>query len=421
MMKKMAYLAVLTSLIGASIFAIDLSIMQLSFFRAIIMGMVFFMVLNALRTNEKIILRSKSENSYSIKVMLIWLIYAVVTVIWVKSHTEWFKAVYFIGLGVMCVIMFSKIFKKTDEVLTCLRIMTIMTIIHNLIGWYELRTGNYIFLASDRIVSYSLKNYPVSIFNNTNNFATFMLISIFIAYICAANSKILLGKCVYVVTMASSAFLLIMTSSRANLLGLILGVAIFGYLSIQNKRGRLTLLVVLSVLFLFTLVTSDALNDYILLLNEKVSLEFSAANGSESVRIGLIKNGFAFLIDTFGCGVGAGNIEYWMSNYGTYYTGSIVNMHNWWMEILTGYGIFIFMLYVTFYIRLYKSFYRKYRITTDKRDATIALGFMCCMAGFIIGSISASSNINSEWLWVFWAITIAYQGISGTTNKLKLQ
>ena len=36
---------------------------------------------------------------------------------------------------------------------------------------------------------------------------------------------------------------------------------------------------------------------------------------------------------------------FWMINYGELYTGGIINMHNWWLEILVGYGIVIFILY----------------------------------------------------------------------------
>ena len=127
-------------------------------------------------------------------------------------------------------------------------------------------------------------------------------------------------------------------------------------------------------------------------------------------RLNLIKNGFIFLFETCGFGTGAGNIEFWMANYGVHYTGEIENIHNWWMEILTGYGIIIFIMYIVFYVKLFLSAYKKFKTSEDKVDISISLGILCCMAGYVVGSMSSSSNISSEWLWVFWGIAIAYQG-----------
>jgi len=76
----------------------------------------------------------------------------------------------------------------------------------------------------------------------------------------------------------------------------------------------------------------------------------------------LIRNGLVFLSSTFGFGVGAGNIEYWMEHNPVYNTSSITNMHNWWIEILVAYGVIIFILYIVFFAKLFMNFYRKYKV-----------------------------------------------------------
>lgn len=412
MMKIMAYLTVVTSLIGASVISIDLGVFQLSIFRAIIIFMLCAAVTKLLLRNGKISLNKKSENNYSIIFMLIWLTYAVMTLGWVDDYNGWVRAIYFLSLGVICVVLYSSIFNTVDDIMMMFRAMAIMIILHNLIGWYEINTGNYMFLSIDRIILYSRYNYPVTMFGNSNDFASFMLFSVFITYICAANTKRVLWKFIYIVTMVSSGYLLIITGSRANILGLIVSIAVFIYLSMQNQRARQTILIILTIIFIFTLFTPHILTDFFLMISGNLEFGFSKQTGSDAIRQNLIKNGFLFLISTFGFGTGAGNIEYWMVNYGTYYTDGVANIHNWWMEILTGYGVVIFVMYITFYLKLFSSMYRRYRTSKDKTDITISLGIMCSMAGFVIGSISSSSNISSEWLWVFWAIAIAFQGIN---------
>ena len=415
MRKYIVYLAVISSLLGASVVSIDLGMFQLSLFRALIILISMIMFIDMLFSN-KLLSVGKKENSYSIKFMLIWFLYAFFTLAWVKDYISWVKAIYFLGLGLFCVVIFSKYLKTKFDILTAFRLMVVMIIFHNIIGWYEVDTGNYLFLSVERVTKFARYKYPVSMFGNTNDFATFMLFSVFITYICAMNTKRFIAKLLYLITMLSSVSLLIMSGSRANILGLILGLGVFVFLSIQNKKTRRALLIVLLSLFMILLFNPELITNLLYTIDEQLYFRFSE-QGSDLTRLNLIKNGFIFLFETCGFGTGAGNIEYWMANYGVYYTGTIENIHNWWMEILTGYGIVIFIMYIVFYVKLFLSAYKKFKTSEDKVDISISLGIMCCMAGYIVGSISSSSNISSEWLWVFWGIAIAYQGVSGIDNK----
>lgn len=47
---------------------------------------------------------------------------------------------------------------------------------------------------------------------------------------------------------------------------------------------------------------------------------------------------------------------------------------------------------------------------------TQSLWIAVCMVGFVMGGVSSSSNISTEWLWSFWAIAIAYQQSIGKNN-----
>lgn len=412
MIKRLTYLCVLTSLIGASTISLDLGFFQLSIFRGLIIFITIFIVLEMLIKNRTFQLKLVRENSYSFIFMTIWLLYAVFTLGWVKDYSSWLKSVYFIGLGFLCIIVFNKYLRNKDDILIVFKLIVLMATFHNLIGWYEINTGNYFFLSADRIFRYSRNSIPVSSFGNTNNFATFLLFSVFITYACAANTKNLILKLIYLATIISSIILLVMTKSRANILGLILASAVFVSLSVCNKRTRHTLLILLLGMFMIFLTYPEVLSNLFIMISRNLYFRFSDQTGSDVTRINLIKNGFLFLVKTFGFGIGAGNVEFWMANYGVYNTGQIVNMHNWWMEILTCYGIIIFIMYILFYSKLFLSAYRKFKHSVDKMDTSISLGIMCCMAGYTLGSVSSSSNISSEWLWVFWAIAIAYQGMN---------
>lgn len=100
-------------------------------------------------------------------------------------------------------------------------------------------------------------------------------------------------------------------------------------------------------------------------------------------------------------------------------------MHNWWIEILTGYGVLIFGAYLLYYAKLFIDFYRNYIKNREKKVLSeefkfykyTSLGTCAIMLGYILTGISSSSNFNSEYMWVFWSICITYQGILKKDSK----
>ncbi len=409
MMKKLVYISIPASMIAAGIFSVDFGIFQLSLFRLLIMAAFLWMAVRILLNNEPVNIPRGRYNNFSVKVMGIWFLYAIFTAAFVKDDTGWYRAVYFLMLGFLCVLIFSKYLTDTHSILTAFRLMAAMAVVHNMIGWSEILTGHYLFL-DEKVDVYAMYEYPVSMFDNTNNMALFMLLSIFAAYVCSANTRRRTMKLLYYLLMLSSAYLMYKTNSRANLLGLAAGCALFILMKLRSRRVRRLVLLACVAAAVYVILKPDVILHLYTRVMDKLSLGFSGETDSNLIRLNLIRNGALFLVRSFGFGVGAGNIEYWMSHFRVFDTGIITNMHNWWMEILTGYGVVIFILYILFYVRLFKTMYNTYRKSTERIHSSLSLGIMCFMAGFVLGSISASSNITTEWLWVYWGIVIAYQG-----------
>jgi teichuronic acid biosynthesis protein TuaE len=113
------------------------------------------------------------------------------------------------------------------------------------------------------------------------------------------------------------------------------------------------------------------------------------------------------LLKSLGFGVGAGNAEYYMAHYAVYDTRGILNVHNWWVEILVDYGVFIFIGYIILYYKLFVSFFKLYfRLDNGFGRAaceTVLLG----LAGFLFASISSSSIITLRFHWLFFAFALA--------------
>lgn len=400
-MKKLLFIAVLFSAIAPKILSISTGFFQLSVFRACILITPIVMVLISLKHNSRIRITSK-ENSYSVFFMLIWLVYAFISVIWVQDLTDWLRGIYFIGIGVICVFLFQAIFKEHKDIINCFYLLGIIVFVHNIIGWYEIFSGNYYFSSLETAARYARFRIPVSVFGNVNDFSIYMLFGTFISYACFKSSSRMHIRVFFISTMFSSIIITFVSGSRGVIIGLSMALIWFIF-SISKSRAKI-LLGVGSILLIFILS---------LLTESEPTVEQTIKLEEETGRVNLLKNGLYFLGKTFGFGTGAGNIEYWMLNKSIYPTGILLNIHNWWAEILVGYGILIFLMYIFFYLSLFKSMYISYKY----QQSTISLVIMCCMVGFIVGSISSSSNIDSEWQWVFWAIAITYQGL--LSNRVK--
>ena len=412
-MKILIYLMIASSFIAADLISINIKIMELSLFRISLIIITFYMILESFKTNTKISLKFKDNQDIIKKFYFIWLMYSLFSIGWVKDYYSWLRAVFFIGSGFFCITILSRYLKNEKDFMNVFRIIFIMVVLHNLIGWGELLTGNYKFADLTRFDRYNQfannpsVRIPISMFGNPNDYATFLVIGVFVSYIVYSNSNNKIVKFSCILTIISTIFLLAKTNSRANILGLVLGLIVFILLKLFREINLKTLLIGLAIP-MFLILNINRLINIIQLFTNKVKIDFTT--GSDLTRLNLIKNGLYFLKETIGFGTGAGNIEYWMENRRMFPVGSIRNMHNWWMEILVGYGLIIFIGYIFVYYKKFKVLYHSYKNTNNKFIKNTSIGLLSIMGSFVVSSISSSSLLPSQWLWVFWGVVIAYIG-----------
>ena len=137
-------------------------------------------------------------------------------------------------------------------------------------------------------------------------------------------------------------------------------------------------------------------------------------------RLDLIKNGLLFLLSTWGFGVGAGNLEHWMQTRAKYPIGHRYNMHNWYLELLVNYGIFIFTGYVIFFLSMvYKilSVLRDHK--NDRKMKIIGVAVLGSAIGFLFASISPSSISAFRPHWMMYAIGLSYINIGLNNPQLE--
>lgn len=329
--------------------------------------------------------------------MTAWLLYAVITVIWSKDKSSWFKACFFIFIGTLSILLMRSSYKSEKDILRAFFSFSIGTFIQSLFGWWEVISGKYFFLAQERAALYASCKYPVAMWYNTNNFATVMLFGIVASYIVfsLANKKTL--KTYSLITMISEITMIFASKSRANMIGLALLITFLIVVSIDKKYWPILIVTIALFIGCFLLIYPIGT------IKEKIL--------SEHDRVNLIRNSLLFFKKSNGVGIGAGQGSYWLSHYSVYDNYGYADIHNWWIEILTETGAIGFLLYLAFYGRLFIYSIKKYYHSINKKTKIISSSICGLLVAFIISSVSSSSNMNNEAMWMIFAIMAAWKTV----------
>lgn len=402
-LRILIYLCIFFSTFNASFLAINLFGFSISLFRILL---ILTLPIVLLKIRKEIFSLNKKVLPYFI-FMFVWFCYALVSYLWIYDTFEWFQTLYFLWLGLLSIYLFSKIVTK-EFFVKCLMSFSLASIVHIVIGAFEYSTGKYLFILDDYYLQYLHNKWPVSTFTNTNNYAFFLSLSVCIFIFLVKYSKDNIIKIIYLTSTIFAVLLICATESRGVVLALIIGTSILllnKYVFYNYKKQFNIIVYICCSTFLILLIT--------FVLIGKMNLDFfQNPNNSNTIRLNLTINSFQFLIDSNYLGVGAGNFEYWINNFALLPTNGIMNAHNWFLEILSEYGIFIFIGYIGFIVKLYIESQRESNNEFNESFRFLLIFFLVV---FCIGSISPSSILEMEWLWILFGVLIS--GICGENNE----
>lgn len=425
-MKKLTYILAGSVFLGAQILAIDLGVAKLSLYRIMLVIISCLMVVLIFKNDSRLSFYSNALSKNYTRFYFFWLLYALISVIWVQDIGGWINAIFFLGCGCLSMLYMGIFIREEKDIRNLFKTIFVMILLHNIIGWMEILTGSYWFANLNKLDKYHTfatqpsTRIPISIYANQNDFATMLLAGITITFILFKNSNKISIKFIYLLTIISSIFLLYRTDSRANIIALIIGIVtllITKYSQLFTKRNIIKLAIAIMIICAGILVFSPEVQQKAISLYYSVQATLFVEGNSNMTRVNLIKNGFYFLVQSFGLGTGAGNIEHWLEFNSIFSTGTIYNIHNWWMEILSGYGIVIFVLYISVYFLMIRQLFINYKYSKNKFIRTTSWILLAYLFSFILSSISSASNMLIEWQWVFWGVIITFIRYSEKQTK----
>jgi len=346
--------------------------------------------------------------------LVFWFFYAFASFFWVASIEAWGRNLFFLGSGITVMLSCYYCIRSEKDIKIFFLLWILASTCLMLIGCWEVLTGNHLSVSSYVDASPWNRNMPSAVFNNTNDFATFLALSLsFFLGLLRMNSRFVrLGGIMLIVVCL---FLLGATKSRANMLAAA-SVFVFWFLpflrSIRSRWSRLFLGGVL----LFSLVGGAFL---LFSSSEMQSLarQVTEEQGSGGIRVNLIRNSLHFFLESGGLGVGAGNAEWYMEHRRIFDTGRIMNIHNWWIELLVNYGLVVTLLYIMLYGYIIWANRRILRRNVGTQWTFIfSQTFYLGSIAFFLASISSSSIMALAQQWIFFGGALSFLALEKRTG-----
>ena len=248
--------------------------------------------------------------SYAAIFYLIWF-FSILFSFWrAKEINYWAYYVVYLGVSVLWMHVLLT-YENPDIFYQIENAIVFSMIIHIAIGLFEITAHRYLF----GVGQFSLRYYgrtAISIFHNPNDYSTIMATFLPFAIHKFAASESFIKKIFFALVSSCMVFLLIKNESRFAVTSLF-GITLF-YILLSTTKSKYRMAIIFGYLVTIALLLlHPAVRNWGL----RVIMDYSIGEG-DTVRINLIKNGFYFLRKTYGFGVGAGNIKYWLVNKSIY-------------------------------------------------------------------------------------------------------
>jgi len=353
--------------------------------------------------------------------LLLWLVWSVLSISWAadKSSAAITNRNLFYQINI---IVFTSLYfgRQKSFIHRFLNGMTVVFLCFTCVGLWEMITAKHLLHSAARYYPESIARSPTAFFHNPNDFAA--MIAIYIPFLFAAFVLKSRRNWLHLLLIIISVLFVIQNKSRASFFALISGLGIWLLLTVAGtlmekirlKQSAKSVFVVglVSILLLFFSMNTTVgimrqhLPENMFEMKEDLkAISPQETENSSGTRKALILNGFLILRGRELTGVGAGNVETYMYPL-KHNTGGMVNMHNWWMELLVCYGYPFAALFVLFYIAMILELLRIFWMEKEPAFLVTAMASAASMVSFFLASISPSSIKNFNAIWATYGITL---------------
>lgn len=356
--------------------------------------------------------------------LLFWIFYSLVSLIWARYKNIAYGRIQFIFYAILIFLSYDYLTnqKKLYFLTNSFFIVGIYFII---ISLTEIYINKH--FPSSIVFRNKMDGYVGGTTFNMNDFATFLYVFYFfiLVYLFQKFNNTIIKIAFFLIITPIFYFLISKTLSRANTISLIIFFVVFLVFLILKliylKTKKITF-VLLTILFIFLLVISSSiilvnryksdiinhLETYRKMINESLAKSKEVDLSSDIIRIRLILNTMKIIKNFYFMGAGPGNTQELMPMYSEkyYYCGNIKNVHNFWFELLSDYGIIVFILFLLFFFSQIFYLIKDIFIQNEEKKYLISVLSISTLMGFIISSISVSSLLTRPIVWIYFSYII---------------
>ncbi len=391
------YLTIATGFIGSAFLTTKVGPIHLFPYR-VFLSLLWVILAMQIAVNQGKVALSHIKVKPYLQFLGLWLIYAVLSSAWALSKADAIRYVTFLFMAVSIIFFIVYYFSNLKDLKGFYFLWLLVLGIQMVIGTWEATTGLHLPMSKYFGETKAVFEFrPTGTFGGPNSFGSFLSFGVFfiLAFFRHMNKgifkKILVGA-----ILALSMYLIIMTRSRGNYLAVLLSLSFLIIFMLKIRQTfKVAIVVGLSLLLLILIfpqqthrVWSTAATEFESLFNP-----IEPGQGSIGIRLVLADNSVESLIRSLGFGVGAGNAGY---------------PHNWWLEILASYGIWIFVGYVLFYNTLVLKLYKIYKRLIDESERMICEGLLLALIAFFFVGFSPSSIMAFKPQWFLFAFALAF-------------
>lgn len=351
--------------------------------------------------------------------LLFWMAYGGISLLWAQSVIDGVKYLFLLGIGIAFIFLAVFSFTKIRQLTVFYAIWMFMTAALLVIGLVNHFTGFQLPTSSLYGGSVYKLDYPTAVFTNQNDFATLLTISFFFYLSYAKNAEKGGYRVLTLALSALSLYIIFLTDSRASLLAIAAGLAFYVFMLLPGKFRKYSAIAAAALLAGGVLLYSGKIvSKLIAFFTEEPDLSVYGTTDSNVVRIHFLQSTAHYLADTYGFGVGAGNLSYYLEYRPLFNTDHIYEVHNWLAEITGNFGILIGAGYLAMYTALFVSLYRMRQRVEERNQKMLIEGALAGQLAFLVSSISPSSVSNLYFHWVFLGFVVALVSVLQRDRRL---
>jgi teichuronic acid biosynthesis protein TuaE len=400
--KLTAYLGIFALIfIDSFFFNIPIGPLRITLLRMAILSVFAIMII-------RLVLKKEVLDVSSIKFPLIflgiWFYYGMMAVTWSVNKVVAIKELYYFFLFILLIVVIIYLLNKvTDfwitESIWLAGAVVVLIALLELAFDIHLPTSRYV-IEAERFAGMDLRR-GTAFFYNENDLSVFLVL-VFPFFMTRILRRPLSVKLINFLAMVAIIAINYLNDARLSLIAIILQITVFALLALFNqvKKGiRLALIlspIIIGVLAWYVFPS---------LLNVDLFESIREGNGSASHRFNLYLNGFYSTFQSFMLGVGPGNFPFHI-NEGMFRTSGFTNPHNWWLEVLSTYGLLVFAGYVALFLFILFKLFFKYE--SAKGKSSLALSLLLSYIGFVIACLGPSSLFYFWPMWFFYGVALAF-------------